>query len=78
MNKAYDRVKWSTVLDVLTELGFSPKWVNLMILISQCLSTVTFSVLVNGVPSKKLRPVVVFNKVIFCRLICSFWLTKYL
>lgn len=53
MNKAYDRVKWSTILDVLLELGFRPKWVNL---ISQCLSTVSFSILVNEVPSDTFVP----------------------
>ncbi|KAF7147204.1 hypothetical protein RHSIM_Rhsim03G0017400 [Rhododendron simsii] len=53
MSKAYDRVKWSGVLDVLSSLGFSPKWINLK---SQCLSTVSFSVLVIGVPSEFFSP----------------------
>lgn len=48
MSKAYDRVKWLAVVDVLSALGFSPKWVDF---VCQCLSTISFSVLVNGVPS---------------------------
>ncbi|KAF7134648.1 hypothetical protein RHSIM_Rhsim08G0108800 [Rhododendron simsii] len=53
MSKVYDRVKWSAVLDVLSSLGFSPKWINL---VSQRLSTVSFSVLVNGIPSEFFSP----------------------
>lgn len=49
MNKAYDRVKWSAMVSVLEQLGFSPRWVNL---IYQCISSVSFSVLVNGSPLK--------------------------
>lgn len=53
MNKAYDRVRWSAITSVLCQLGFSPRWVNL---IFHCITTVSFSVLVNGCPSKVFCP----------------------
>lgn len=45
MNKAYDRVDWNFLLGVLQVMGFSQKWINW---IWQCISTITFSVIVNG------------------------------
>lgn len=53
MNKAYDRVKWSAVSSVLCQLGFSPRWVNVIV---QCISIVSFSILINGCPSKVFHP----------------------
>ncbi|GMQ06217.1 hypothetical protein CsSME_00050882 [Camellia sinensis var. sinensis] len=45
MNKAYDRVRWDFLLMVIRRFGFSERWVKL---IEQCISTVSFSVLVNS------------------------------
>ncbi|KAF7150605.1 hypothetical protein RHSIM_Rhsim02G0226500 [Rhododendron simsii] len=45
MNKAYDRVDWNFLLGVLRTMGFSQQWVGW---IQQCISTVSFSVVVNG------------------------------
>ena len=43
--KAYDRMEWSFLLEVLRAFGFSGSFVNL---IHQCLSSVEFSLLLNG------------------------------
>lgn len=52
-SKAYDRVNWDFLTKVLSRMGFSPKWVNL---IYQYISTVSFAVLVNGGRSKTFWP----------------------
>ncbi|XP_057248212.1 uncharacterized protein LOC130590197 [Beta vulgaris subsp. vulgaris] len=45
MNKAYDRVNWRFLLKVLQAYGFPGQWIQL---ISQCISTVSYRILVNG------------------------------
>lgn len=45
MMKAYDRVEWPFVESILTKLGFPPRLVQI---IMKCVSTVRFSVKVNG------------------------------
>ncbi|GMP88073.1 hypothetical protein CsSME_00040189 [Camellia sinensis var. sinensis] len=52
MNKAYDRVSWDFLQAVMAKLGFSPKWIQL---ISQCISTVQFAILVFFQPKAGLR-----------------------
>jgi hypothetical protein len=47
MEKAFDKMEWSFLLAILTELGFHPKWINW---IKLCISTSSFSVLQNGSP----------------------------
>lgn len=44
LNKAYGRVEWDFLWAVLPKMGFYSKWVDL---IYQCVSTVSFSVVVN-------------------------------
>ncbi|XP_021724328.1 uncharacterized protein LOC110691696 [Chenopodium quinoa] len=53
MNKAYDRVNWEFLWDVLKAFGFPPYWIQL---IKQCVSTVSYQILINGKPSSVLRP----------------------
>jgi len=53
MQKAYDRVKWDFVRDCMLKMGFSRKWVAL---IMQRITTVTFSVKFNGVPTPFFTP----------------------
>lgn len=46
ISKAYDRVEWSFVKGTMQKLGFS---VRLVDLVMNCISTASFSVLINGV-----------------------------
>ena len=47
MSKAYDRVEWVFLQKVLLKMGFKEAWVGL---IMHCVTTVTYSILVNGEP----------------------------
>ena len=53
MNKAYDRVSWNFLTAVLKTMGFSDKWLKW---ISQCVTTVTYSILINGCPTQTFTP----------------------
>ncbi|KAK3009505.1 hypothetical protein RJ639_013870 [Escallonia herrerae] len=47
MEKAYDKMEWSFILNVLKNFGFDQKWIGW---VEQCISTATFSTLINGAP----------------------------
>lgn len=51
--KAFDRVEWDLLLNILANLGFCKKFIDW---ISQCLSTTSFSFLINGVPYGLINP----------------------
>lgn len=48
MNKAYDRVRWDFIEAILTKPGFPSHWIKL---IMNCITTVRYSVLINGIPT---------------------------
>ena len=45
MSKAYDRVEWGFLEKILLKMGFQESWV---VMIMECITTVTYSILVNG------------------------------
>lgn len=53
MAKAYDRIEWPFLHRVLVDMGFPCYWVNL---IMKCVSSVSFSILINGNPSPSFYP----------------------
>ncbi|XP_026419800.1 uncharacterized protein LOC113315756 [Papaver somniferum] len=52
MSKAFDRVEWTFLLDILRHLGFHSDWIAL---IEQCISTTDISLLINGTPSASFK-----------------------
>lgn len=53
MSKAYDRVSWPFLMEILRCFGFGAKWCRW---IYQCISTVSFSILLNGSPYGFFKP----------------------
>ena len=61
MKKAYDRIEWSFLFKCLRKLGFHPNWIQW---IQQCVTTVSYSVIVNDELSVFLRQAEVYDRVI--------------
>jgi ribonuclease HI len=53
MEKAFDRMEWNFILAILSKLGFHPTWVNW---IRICITSPSFSILINGSPFGKFSP----------------------
>ncbi|XP_059446389.1 uncharacterized protein LOC132177930 [Corylus avellana] len=53
MEKAFDSMEWDFLLRILTLLGFHPVWVQW---IRQCITTSSFSILLDGAPYGKFTP----------------------
>ena len=47
MSKAYDKLEWDFISLVLQQHDFHPRWIDRVL---QCISTVTYSFLINGLP----------------------------
>eukprot|EP00253_Pinus_taeda_P008610 PITA_08610 len=52
LSKAYDRVSWQYLEEILRSFGFSNRWISWVL---SCISTPNFSILVNGTPSKTFK-----------------------
>ena len=48
LEKAFDKVEWPFLLSIFKHFGFSDKWIQM---ISQCISTPSFFILINGSPA---------------------------
>ena len=53
MSKAYDKVEWVFLEKMIEKLGFDNKWISL---ISSCIRSISFSILVNGAPHGHFTP----------------------
>lgn len=53
LSKAYDRVRWDFLENVLVSMAFPPQWVKIIL---ECVSTVSYSVLVNGEATAPFAP----------------------
>ena len=53
MSKTYDRVEWVFLERILLKMGFQDSWVAL---IMECITTVTYSILVSGEPKGLIKP----------------------
>ncbi|XP_041011395.1 uncharacterized protein LOC121255185 [Juglans microcarpa x Juglans regia] len=52
ISKSYDRLEWSFVQLVLQQMGFDKEWIEL---ITQCIRTVSYSILLNGSPQSAFK-----------------------
>lgn len=53
MSKVYDKVEWSFIEEVMKALGFNERWIQLII---SCISSVSYSIFVNGRPENFFVP----------------------
>lgn len=53
IKKAYDKFSWRFLSEVLKQMKFPPHWIQML---SQCISTVTYKVIINGDSTDFIKP----------------------
>lgn len=53
MSKAYDRMEWVFMENLMKRMGFCSRWIGL---IMECVRIVSYSILVNGEPKGMINP----------------------
>lgn len=55
MSKVYDRVKWKYLRLVMEKIDFGGNWIDL---IMKCVTSVHYSILINGLPGDEISPTI--------------------
>ena len=73
MSKAYDRVEWVFLEKILLKMGFQDTWVAM---IMQCITTVSYTIMVNGESKVLFILLGGYGKVNLCLLFCFYSVRK--
>lgn len=66
MHKAYDRVEWPFLKEIMLKLGFRENWVNF---IMECVSTVEYRLQFNAEETESFKPIGYYDREIIYLLI---------